>query len=446
MPPAYPVSGYRNADARALGNAGFQSATPANDNFGPRAANDNSRRGSVPRGGRAGTARGAFRALGAVASLHPAVRALQAAIRLYTLAELLRRAVAPGLYSNKEGFLHGFVRVCTDPFNEPRQARHVRANPWNCLGGQLGTGNIPMGSPYTLQERQNGTEFRYRYQVVGNGWWASVVTYRPAYPLASMPTHPMAYPWPNVMPFEYPAINPMVDPDALPINTPQPAPEPAPVELLPYLEALNPDQAIWPNSAAGGSARGDTPPGEDRAYELRNRPKQDWKIGDPVSPPQFSTQPADPVGEPVVFVPPAIEVGPGVSVVTPPAHKNEPADTNTRESKHKLLAHHSLVGRIFGGLTEGADFVDALYEALPDWVRKIERRKRHGKDPSFTGKMEVLWKYHKHINVEQAIVNVAMNQIEDMLLGKTMQRINKGFSEAPHFRNRPVGIGFGPTF
>ena len=150
-----------------------------------------------------------------------------------------------------------------------------------------------------------------------------------------------------------------------------------------------------------------------------------------------------------VIVPPVVEVTPeGPKPVPGADHKNQKPPRDTRELKLKVLAHHSIVGRIWGGLTEFSDLVDAFYEALPEDIRKKARQKRHGKDPKLETKVLIIWDFMGQMDqayAQRVAWNIGVNQFEDFAIGKANQKVNKAFSKAPHFRNRPVGIGFGPV-
>lgn len=117
------------------------------------------------------------------------------------------------------------------------------------------------------------------------------------------------------------------------------------------------------------------------------------------------------------------------------------------EVRGAVQAVHTFSSRVFGETTEFIDAIDAFYEALPEDFQKRQRAMRHGKAPKLTDKLALLYRHWNDVDLNKAIDNLVLNQIEDKLVGKVGQsskRGTKSVSEDGYYR-RPFGPGTGPA-
>lgn len=133
-------------------------------------------------------------------------------------------------------------------------------------------------------------------------------------------------------------------------------------------------------------------------------------------------------------------------------HRSKPPEKGTKEKK--TIARGGLPGEILGWVTEAGDFVDALHDALPKWdqaggtwVPKQGEGRHNGYwlKPSLEKKARAVWNHWDAIDPAKALENLALNQLEDMALGKlgkAAQKASKGWLDQ---LGRPVGFGTGPT-
>lgn len=76
------------------------------------------------------------------------------------------------------------------------------------------------------------------------------------------------------------------------------------------------------------------------------------------------------------------------------------------------------------------DSLDAVYKALPAKLRARERKIRHNKDPNPIAKAELIYKYWRFIDGEQAIFNLIWEQyVSDYLYGKSGQLAKNPFAK-----------------
>lgn len=113
-----------------------------------------------------------------------------------------------------------------------------------------------------------------------------------------------------------------------------------------------------------------------------------------------------------------------------PAGNRTPAQTNVsrpgrrvRERKGRLRRGLAAVVNIAFIATEVIDAVDSIYDALPKKLRSDLRRdrilsgERIGNLPPHE-KAAAIWEYWDQIDIGQAILNLAQNQIEDYFVGR----------------------------
>lgn len=285
---------------------------------------------------------------------------------------------------------------------------------WVCDPGQLPHGTLeefptftmngPYGDGYRLYigpsnglpgalERFNVTEVW--------GWKREMDTP----PVTIIPTfYPEVEPQPEKQPTYVPAPSPFPYflPDGLPILQPAPDPVRFPYRVIPYIPRTNP----WPQGRVNLEPSTDT-----------------WV--DPRTP--GST---DPGAEP------GVETDGGQMVPTGP-HQNLPPGRTEKERKRSYSPGQEMLKRLADGLggtmAEGADYVDAVYDAL-------DKKCRGARTPQ--AKLQCIWKNFDHLNMKKAVENLVWNEVEDRFFG-ALGKINKKASRRlfPNQRGRGIMTG-----
>lgn len=163
---------------------------------------------------------------------------------------------------------------------------------------------------------------------------------------------------------------PQLDPMSQPIHRARPEPAHLPISVVPYLRPENPNYA-----PGNGPLRGPVPvpatPPEHVTVE----------VTDPYSPPTASA--SSPV--------------------------RRPPGPRTREKKARLLRAWAPFNRVLSSVTEGLDFIDAVFYALP------ANRRWGAYTPQ--AKLARIWKHYDEIDIEQALLNLLINEIQDRVIG-----------------------------
>lgn len=116
--------------------------------------------------------------------------------------------------------------------------------------------------------------------------------------------------------------------------------------------------------------------------------------------------------------PPVVRPLPGPHVRRPPGK---------REKERKIDAPTDGLAywgrKAIGAITEGLDFVDAFYDALPDryrlpWAASPEQ------------KMRALYRHWDRVQMGEAIANLAYNHVEDMVIGKAQKATKEALKKA----------------
>lgn len=107
-----------------------------------------------------------------------------------------------------------------------------------------------------------------------------------------------------------------------------------------------------------------------------------------------------------------------------PPHKQQPPPKHEKERKMSVYSYAGGIGTaalaIVGAVGEAGDFLEALYDALPDDVKPKGSwfsARREYLPPSFTKRMMALYEHWDKVDLDQAIDNLVINHYEDKLFG-----------------------------
>ena len=116
-------------------------------------------------------------------------------------------------------------------------------------------------------------------------------------------------------------------------------------------------------------------------------------------------------------------------------HPRKPG-RNVRERKVRSNVSFVLlrIRDLAGDVTEALDIVDAIYNSLPD---DIHNRIRHA---DVKLKLTLIYENWDRIDIEQAAINILTNEVQDLLIGKSVGAIDHS-----SFGSRPLGITAGPA-
>lgn len=201
---------------------------------------------------------------------------------------------------------------------------------------------------------------------------------------------------------------PQLDPFSIPINTPMPTPKALPVWTLPF---RHPSYDRVEQSENGPDIEW-----QRRLRPYPNRAFQPRPLRPGVSRPSGQANPdLWPLGEPGVLT-----VSPGrPSTLSPPVGRRPPGKG---EKQKKVRPRYALLQGGISLVTEGLDVIDALYDALPEQLR---RRKRRAGQASLPERIETLYDNFLDIDPEKAFTNLVVDQIEDAILGRIGQKLGK---------------------
>lgn len=209
---------------------------------------------------------------------------------------------------------------------------------------------------------------------------------RPGRPAPWSSQAPDVGPRPQPAPWEYPESYPGPQPQPGTWPSPQPNPAPGPIPVPDDLPEAFPEVQFQPVPSAGsqavtGSAVRREPPGRDLPTNAGNR---------------------------------------------------------TKETKAKASRTFGFLWNAIGGVTEGIDFVEVLYECLPR-ADKISNYQSRGRQPNPGEKAEIIYQLINKLDVGCALTGYVENQLEDMLYALG----GKQLGQAARDRNRPIGYEAG---
>ena len=274
-----------------------------------------------------------------------------------------------------------------------------------------------MTEAYTNAERTSGfsTYFEYAPEIQR---YRNVESWGLPSPLVGMPLHPTQFPYPatqfpGVVPTipgqgwagRYPIglLHPSVNPMFLFPGAPMPAPWAIPHTMQPY---YRPPGAI--HNPVHGTMRGNAVPAGAPIWAPPALAPVPPGMGIPPVPPGY-------VGPGLVLVP-GLYGGWG-RVLSPAPWRKPPPGT---KQKKIAIRNSSLAGLVFkvGAFTEALDAIDAVYQALPEKLRKREQAKRHGKDPWAGAKLRLLFNNLGSLDGPGAIENLINENIQDHAIAK----------------------------
>lgn len=314
-----------------------------------------------------------------------------------------------------EAFSHGAPNICGTPgqvYVGPMPPTYV----WSCGAFTCGFHDIAMG-PYTNAGLRFGHAIEWvapRFPKFGPG----------SYP--SAPPAPSNYqpaPEPDIPP-AVPDIYPELDPFRRPMS-PAPQPRPLPVRFpkFPRPPDRSPDE--WHKRGPNRPTRARPNPNERPGpVEIPARP--------PAFDPPFVDRSTDPSGQPrpVVNNPPFSRGPvnepnpkndkPPLVVFRPNGSGSKPPAPNEKEKKWSAKVGPSWLARIFGEATEAKDIIDAFYQSLPKDVRKKYKR-----NPPPQDALRALYDHAEQIDLQRAIELLAINAIEDSVVGGIIGRAQR---------------------
>lgn len=365
---------------------------PANDNW-PRPANDN-----LPK---------AWRDVARLAARqHPAFRAMQVGrilLDAYQASQAVPEASPSRIVSGDFYFGACLGRPPGALWSGPgTQASCTAAAESNRLNTAWMTGSWPKGATTTLASIRT---YNYVRPAPAPTAWYS---YRGAYfrnpgapAVAALPYRiPQTRASRQYHPVSEPALAPLAK-GALELGHVQ----------LPGMQQL-PSNLSWPRSNAVNAVR--------EAMGLRNEvlPNPATRPNPAVSPkpglvPGAAILPT-PWGSAVQVPGGSIDVRPG-QVVPGPSHKFEPPLPGVRERKIKITAAYVAAGAVINAITETGDFVEQIWDALPDEF-KTARRTKSG-NLRFDRMLKDLFRGWRRIDWDKAAVNLQTNSLEDQIYG-----------------------------
>lgn len=206
---------------------------------------------------------------------------------------------------------------------------------------------------------------------------------------------------------------------------------------------------------------GNTYPGfETWEWPIRYRPAQPAIVPEipfiPAPKPQMTPMDVRTNGAPrkrPVKDPPDLVFGPrGRPATRPASHEFKRPPRGTKEpGKTGSYGPSKILSKILSSITEAGDVIDAVYDALPDKIRKKAWGKyapkgEKGVPPVVSPqmKLKVLYENADKIDVKKALRNVVAEQVADRAWAQQSQWTQKGY-RSPYYGGRKVGLELGPA-
>lgn len=224
-----------------------------------------------------------------------------------------------------------------------------------------------------------------------------------------------------------------LDPGNIPINNPGIDYPPRQITDIPDLDDM-PAGDRAPNEETQRGPRPVPPPDTGPDVEI-------FPPGDPgVYPGVGPSSPGNP--GPVIIIPPVDN--PPVVMLPPPSKPLNPQPPGPGVKERKIRI--GLTGgpaRIVNVITEGRDFVQALWKALPKKFRSKPKKGR--KTLTVQQMLRDIYDHLNDIDLADAVLNVIENEIQDRFYGKAGQKYRDAARANPYWE-RPVGYQFGDRY
>ena len=451
----YPVRQYRRSGfqgaARTAGRGEFKIPRPANDNLPPLRipwpANDNSLYRRRPLGPKRSVFRHLYKAFPYIRAANTIIRLTNKWLTYGQVGDLHGWTLGGNCNSKPTEGAFGPDRAGGGSSSNPSAARvHSYAN--SCLGNQ--------GLPWRVwgvNPPHPKWELTWRIRPTSAGRGTVIESYWKPYP-QNDPS--VTYPEDTtVSPYEVPPSIYPIDPFTYPPHQPMPIYQPLPYEAIPYRPGYNPEYAPTEQPR-----RGTVPIG----FEAPKRPPLDWvRVAPGVWPeidlrpkPRKRRPPGDPplrprpplIDDPILRVP-VLQVEPGTETITtepqkqpvlsPPRHRLAPPGKRTKERKVRIRAVAQGL-RAIGVVTEFNDWLNALYDALPDHIRQ----QYHPKSPY--DRFQILYRHINEVDARQAFENIILMEIEDRFYGKIGSISADASAASDIHHGLPIGFQAGKLF
>lgn len=124
-----------------------------------------------------------------------------------------------------------------------------------------------------------------------------------------------------------------------------------------------------------------------------------------------------------------------------PKPQNNPARRPPKGTKERKIRMNRTLGIIwasFSHITEGTDYINAVYEALP-WRLKVREYQTRGRQPNPAEKLRIIYENINDVDIVKATQNFTKNYLEDMIYALG----GKQAAEAARNDNRPIGYEAG---
>lgn len=312
----------------------------------------------------------------------------------------------------------------------PAQHYHAQGN-WpavNNLGATAPSVVLNLQYEYWLGSHSYYYAWYMRSGAEASTPWHRTPPYGPVWPAIPIPAQPV--------PPELPQIDPMTQP----IPGPAIAPRPLPWHAIPGRPVNRPDRVPGERPERGPVPV--APPGAPNVPGAPGTPGLPIPVI-PVFPgPGVSPVPSPrplPETRPVTNAP-AVRLTPTgakpTTGVENPRSPPRPPRGNVRERKIRLIASVPGAGvalKLINWATEGFDFVDALWKALPKSSRTPNANPAQ--------KLEDLWDHMDELDLEQAIENIVNENLQDIVVGRS----GRAAGQAGAQLGSKFGVGIGPA-
>lgn len=226
-----------------------------------------------------------------------------------------------------------------------------------------------------------------------------------------VPMQPVRYGYGSqAQPAPYPDWVPAISPEVVPVGAPAPRPQPVPYRAIPTRQ---------PSPYRDAKEQTQRGPGPSPRYAVAPRPGE---------------SPATQI---------VAEPGKATTVATRP-HVRKPPAPGTKERKAHWMNTGAGRAVAFGinAYTESDDLFDAFHEALPP---SLQHKPAKGKRSHPWEKAAQVYKHWDDVDLNEALQNWAMNQAEDLAIGKAAQATQRNFKPFLDATGRPAGFGIGPA-